>query len=152
MTTSALVPSPSASALNTAPAASTSNPLGSLNTSDFIKMMITQLQNQDPLQPESNDELMSQMNQIGQLQSNTMLQTTLQGLALQTQIGSASSLMGKMVQGTDANNNAVQGIVTSVQVQSGGVNLGLDNGKSLGLSQVTSITAAPGSTAPTTPA
>jgi len=89
------------SSLSPSPAPSTSsasNPYN-LTSADFVKMMITQLQNQDPLQPESNDQLMSQMNQIGQLQSNSMMQDTLKGLGLQTQIGSASSLIGKMVEG-----------------------------------------------------
>ena len=42
-----------------------------LKTEDFIKMMITQLQNQDPLEPAKNEELLAQMSQIGQLQSAT---------------------------------------------------------------------------------
>ena len=41
----------------------------SLKTEDFIKMMITQLQNQDPMQPADNNQLLAQMSQIGQLQS-----------------------------------------------------------------------------------
>lgn len=133
---SSLSPSP-------APSSSASNPYN-LTTADFVKMMITQLQNQDPLQPESNDQLMSQMNQIGQLQSNSMLQDTLKGLGLQTQIGSASSLIGKMVEGMDQNNNTIRGLVNSVKLQSNGVSLGLDNGQSLDLSRVTAISPAPG--------
>ena len=42
-----------------------------LKTEDFIKMMITQLQNQDPMEPAKNEELLAQMSQIGQLQSST---------------------------------------------------------------------------------
>lgn len=140
MTTTSLVSSTSPS---TTTSASASNPYN-LSTADFVKMMITQLQNQDPLQPESNDQLMSQMNQIGQLQSNTMLQDTLKGLGLQTQIGSASSLIGKMVEGMDQNNNTVRGVVNSVKMQSDGISLELDNGQSLPLSQVTAIAPASG--------
>ena len=66
----------------------------SLQASDFINLLITQLKNQDPTQPMSNSELLQQVSQIGQLQSQTALQTTLQGLALQNQIGSASNLIG----------------------------------------------------------
>src|SRR3712207_426119 len=61
-----------------------------LKTEDFIKMMITQLQNQDPLEPAKNQELLAQMSQIGQLQSSTTLQESLQGMVLQNQIGSRS--------------------------------------------------------------
>jgi len=136
---------PLGSSLSPSPAPSTSsasNPYN-LTSADFVKMMITQLQNQDPLQPESNDQLMSQMNQIGQLQSNSMMQDTLKGLGLQTQIGSASSLIGKMVEGMDQNNNTIRGLVNSVKLQSNGVSLELDNGQSLDLSRVTAISPAP---------
>ena len=52
-----------------------------LNATDFMNMMITQLQNQDPLNPSNSDQLMSQMSAIGQMQASSTLQTTLQGLA-----------------------------------------------------------------------
>jgi len=137
--------------MTTTPVASSSSPLATaalpkgynLNPADFIKMMVTQLQNQDPLQPASNEQLLSQVSQIGQLQATTQLQSVLQGLALQTQIGSASSLIGKTVQGLDSNRNAINGVVTSVQVQNNAVSLNLDNGQSLPLAQVTGISPGP---------
>lgn len=149
MTTTPLTSQSSTAALGASSSASSSSSggLNSLNTGDFIKMMLTQLQNQDPLQPESNDQLMSQMSQIGQLQSNSQLQTTLTTFAQQTQIGAASSLMGKKVQGLDANSNPVNGVVTGVQVSTSGVNLNLDSGGILPMSNVTSIGPAPGSAA-----
>ena len=99
MTTSSVgsyapVPNPSSQA-------TTSNPASKLNTNDFINMMMTQLEHQDPLNPTTSDQLMAQMSQIGQLQSTSQLQTTLTGLATQTQIGAASSLIGKQVNGID---------------------------------------------------
>src|SRR3954468_4656466 len=78
-----------------------------LKTEDFIKMMITQLQNQDPLEPAKNQELLAQMSQIGQLQSATSLQESLQGMVLQNQIGSAAGLIGKTVQGLADDNEPV---------------------------------------------
>lgn len=119
-----------------------------LNPQDFIQMMITQLQNQDPTQPASNDQLLAQMSQIGQLQSSTQLQDSLKGMVKQNQIGSASALIGKTVQGLDVNNDPVGGTVSSVSVKDDGVTLQLDNGVGLDLSRVTSI--AP-TNPPTTP-
>jgi len=110
-----------------------------LKTEDFIKMMITQLQNQDPLEPAKNQELLAQMSQIGQLQSATSLQESLKGMVLQNQIGSASSLIGKTVKGLDSTDAPVTGLVNSVKVSSDGVSLELDSGKSLLLSRVTEI-------------
>lgn len=119
-----------------------------LKANDFINMMVTQLQNQDPMQPASNDQLLAQMSQISQLQSNTDLTTSLKGMVQQNQIGSAAALIGKTVQGMDDQNNTISGQVTSVQVSSDGVNLQLDNGQLLSMSKVTSI--GPGTTATST--
>jgi flagellar basal-body rod modification protein FlgD len=106
-------------------------------------MMMTQLEHQDPLNPTTSDQLMSQMSQIGQLQSTSQLQTTLTGLATQTQIGAASSLMGKQVTGIDNDKNPVTGVVATVQVTSTGVNLQLNDGSTLALSNVSSISEPP---------
>ena len=144
MTTSSVgsfAPVPSSSTQST-PA----NPLSQLNTNDFINMMMTQLEHQDPLNPTSSDQLMSQMSEIGQLQSTSQLQTTLTGLATQTQIGAASSLMGKQVTGLDVNSNPITGLVSTVQVTSTGVNLQLQDGSTLALSNVSSISEPPATT------
>jgi flagellar basal-body rod modification protein FlgD len=110
-----------------------------LKTEDFIKMMITQLQNQDPMEPAKNQELLAQMSQIGQLQSATTLQESLKGMVSQNQIGAAAGLIGKSVQGLDGNDDPVTGTVSSVRVEADGVSLELDSGQKLPLSRVTSI-------------
>jgi flagellar basal-body rod modification protein FlgD len=110
-----------------------------LKTEDFIKMMITQLQNQDPMEPAKNQELLAQMSQIGQLQSATSLQESLKGIVTQNQIGAAAGMLGKTVQGLDDNDDPVTGTVSSVKVAKDQVNLELDNGTTLPLTRVTSI-------------
>jgi flagellar basal-body rod modification protein FlgD len=116
---------------------------GELKAEDFIKMMLTQLQHQDPLEPAKNQELMAQMNQIGQLQSSTQLQETLKAFAIQNQISSAGNLIGKLVEGLDAANEPVSGVVTAVRVSKEGIILELDNGQALPLDRVTAIAPAP---------
>jgi flagellar basal-body rod modification protein FlgD len=113
-----------------------------LSTGDFLNMMLKQLENQDPMNPTNSDQLMSQMSAIGQMQSSSTLDTTLANLGTQTQIGSASSLMGRKVQGIDSSNNSVTGVVTAVQVASSGVSVQLDSGDTLSLSNISSITSA----------
>jgi flagellar basal-body rod modification protein FlgD len=121
---------------------------GQLKTDDFIRMMLTQLQNQDPLEPAKNQELLAQMSQIGQLQTSTQLQETLKGLALQNQLGSAGNLIGKLVQGIDENNDNIVGLVDSVRVENDEVFLELDNGKTLSMNNVIAIANAPANRAP----
>jgi flagellar basal-body rod modification protein FlgD len=118
-----------------------------LSPSDFINMMVTQLQNQDPLDPTKNQDLLAQMSQIGQIQSTTQLQDLMKNMSLQSSLGAAGGLIGKMVTGLDENGANLSGQVTSVGVAGTDVSLELDNGKTLKLASVTGI-----SPAPTTPA
>ena len=111
-----------------------------LKTEDFINMMVTQLKNQDPMQPTSNQELLQQMSQIGQLQSTTTLQESLKSMVLQNSLGSAGNLIGKSIVGMDSNGEKMTGIVNSVRVEDSEVYLELDSGKSCKLSSVTGIT------------
>jgi len=102
-------------------------------------MMVTQLQNQDPTQPTSNEEILQQISQIGQLQSADTLQTDLSAMVLQNSISSAGNLIGKTVQGLDQTGSTSSGTVNSVNVQNGSVLLQLDSGKQMLLSNVQSI-------------
>ncbi|HSV13692.1 MAG TPA: hypothetical protein VLI90_05495, partial [Tepidisphaeraceae bacterium] len=95
------------------------------------------------MEPAKNQELLAQMSQIGQLETSTQLQTSLKSVTLQTQIGSASALIGKSVQGLDSNGNPIDGLVNSVKVDGDSVDLQLDSGMSMALSNVTSIGPAP---------
>ena len=127
----------------------TTNNKLNLKPDDFIKMMITQLQQQDPTEPAKNDQLLAQMSQISQLQSSTDLTTSLKGMVSQNQIGSAATLIGKKVTGMDTDNNTISGQVTSVSVTDDGANLELDNGQRLAISRVTGIQAGGATTTPT---
>ena len=110
-----------------------------LKPEDFIKMMITQLQNQDPMEPAKNEQLLAQMSQIGQLQSSTQLQSSLSKMVLQNNLASAGNLIDKSVQGLGDDGGEVVGTVTSVRVEGEDVYLELDNGSKLRLDRVTQI-------------
>ena len=118
---------------------STSATTQNLTTQDFITMMVTQLQNQDPLNPTSSQDLLQQESAIGSLQASTDTQTAMGAISQQTQIGSASSLIGKSVTGIDTANNSVTGTVGSVSVSSTAVTLNLDDGSAVSLSNISSI-------------
>ncbi len=115
--------------------------------------MVTQLQNQDPMSPASDSELLSQMSNIGSLESSTDLQTTMKSVTLQTQVGSASALIGKTVTGISTANKSATGVVDSVSVSGTDVDLNLDTGDVVSVSNLSSIsgaaTAASGTTSGT---
>ena len=110
-----------------------------LKSEDFIKMMITQLQNQDPMEPAKNEQLLAQMSQIGQLQSSTQLKESLEKLVLQNNLGSAGNLIGKTVVGMGDTGEKVAGTVTSVRVEGTDVRLELDNGTTVRMDRVMQI-------------
>jgi flagellar basal-body rod modification protein FlgD len=122
------------------PGKATTNPKSQLKVDDFIKMMVTQLQQQDPTEPAKNGELLQQMSQIGSLQSSQALQESLAGLVLQNNIGSASNLIGKDVEGSNATTgDKITGTVKTVRVVKGSVLLGLEDGTELPMSSLSSI-------------
>ena len=111
-----------------------------LKTEDFINMMVVQLQNQDPMEPAKNQELLAQMSQIGQLQSSSQLQETLKSVMTQSSISSAGALIGKAVAGVLADGKtAVSGVVSSVRVIDGNVTLELDSGYALPMANVSGV-------------
>ncbi len=120
-------------------ATTTANTFGNLSSADFMKIMMTELQSQDPLQPTDSSKILEQLSSLRNIESQLSLQQQLQSLVAQNQISAAGALIGKMVVGLDTTNTTVAGVVTSVLVQNGVPVLQLDSGKSLNMSGVTQI-------------
>lgn len=83
------------------------NSNGTLNQADFLKLLTTQLQNQDPTKPMDNTAFVAQMAQFSSVQGIDDLNKTVQGFqsTLQAnQVIQAASLVGKaaMVKGDTA--------------------------------------------------
>ena len=125
--------------------AGSANPrsLGEISPEQFLKLLITQLQHQDPFEPVKNQDLLAQMSAVRELQSTLELQDTLKSITLQQQISSAGALIGKQVTGLNGNMDQVAGVVTSVAVESGQVHLELDTGQRVPLTNVTRVSPGP---------
>ncbi len=86
------------------------------NLDDFLKLMIAELQNQDPLNPMENSEMLQQLSQMRSIGATDKLTNTLDAVLMGQNLTTASSLIGKEVSAlTDAGSN-VQGIVDRVTV------------------------------------
>ena len=75
-------------------------PKSSLGQEDFLKLMTTQLQNQDPFAPMENGEFIAQMAQFSTVTGITEMGETLKGLADKLdefRIATASDLLGNSV-------------------------------------------------------
>ena len=130
----------SSAASNSSSQASSSKATGfaALTSQDFLKMLITELKNQDPTQPVSNAELLQQLSQMQALQSNVELNTTLKSFSNDQQISSGASFLGKVVSGTDSNQNPVSGVADSVFLQNGTLMIGIGS-SSLSVANVTGV-------------
>lgn len=116
----------------------TSSGFGGLKAEDFMKMLITQLQNQDPTEPMGNDELLSQLSSMQNLQSNVELSKTLNAFAANQQLASASSFIGKTVSGIAANRDTVTGVADRAFLKGTEMFLGIGD-KEVPMSSITSV-------------
>jgi len=85
----------------------TSNVLGK---DDFLKLLITQLQNQDPTSPMENTEFISQMAQFSSLEQMTNMSSSFSKMAAYISSSEATATLGKTVE-LDIGDTNVQGIV-----------------------------------------
>lgn len=116
-----------------------------LDSEDFFGLLIAQLQNQDPLKPTDNQQLLQQMSSIRQMEQNTTLNNALTSLASEQRFGATAGLIGHFVSGkvTDSGGNPIEvnGVVTGVQFNSkGDAILELHNGRTLPASKVELVT------------
>jgi len=97
----------------------------SMKPEDFMKILIAQLQNQDPTEPMSNEEMLSQISMMRNLQSSLELSSTLKSLGANQGLSSGASFLGKIVLGKNADEQDVSGTVDRVVVREGKVLLGI---------------------------
>ena len=94
-----------------------------LGKDEFLKLLVCQLQNQDPLNPQSDTEFISQLAQFSSLEQMTNMNATMTNT-------SAYSLVGKevIVSSTDSTGavKEVRGVVDYVEMKNGDAFLSID--------------------------
>ena len=103
----------------TATSATTNRNVGDLrdlNLDHFLKLMLTELQNQDPLDPLDNSEILAQISQIRAISATDKLSETLDSVLLGQNLGTASGLIGKRIDALSDDGDSVNGIVDRVTV------------------------------------
>ena len=100
-------------------AASNSNVhnLKDLDINQFLQLMVSELTNQDPLNPMDNTQLVQQLGELRSIAASDQLTTTLQSMQTQQSLTTASSLIGKTVTALGSDGQDVTGEVTSVSVE-----------------------------------
>lgn len=109
-----------------------------LNQNDFLTLLIKQMTNQDPLNPQSDTAFASQMAQFTSLEQTKSLVSKMTDLNSSSTLQQANSLIGKTVTVTGTDSTSVSGVVTGVSVSDGTAQIVI-NGVSYGLSTITAI-------------
>ncbi len=120
-----------AAAGSATPEAAPSNPTGMLGQNDFLKLMVAQLQAQDPLNPGNTNEFVSELAQFTQVEQTT-------NLAQASELSSAVQMIGKAVHYSHAGAPG-SGTVTSVQSSAEGVMLTIEGTPGIPLSAITEV-------------
>ncbi|MDZ4818165.1 MAG: flagellar hook capping FlgD N-terminal domain-containing protein [Planctomycetota bacterium] len=113
--------SPVGSTSNTGSSSQTkdNNPLGNLEMDQFLKLMISGLQNQDPLSPMENSQILEQISQIREIGASTQMTSTLNAVLLGQNLSSATTMIGQQIDALTDSGETVNGIVDKVTVSNG---------------------------------
>lgn len=98
-----------------------------LTSEEFVRIMFTELANQDPLKPNDSNQMLEQLSSLRSIQSDLELSTKLETIVSQNQLASAGGLIGKYVSGITADGQRVVGEVVSVARTKDGPVLRLSN-------------------------
>ncbi|MBI5432611.1 MAG: flagellar hook capping protein [Planctomycetes bacterium] len=117
-----------------------------LDKDSFMKLLVSQMENQDPMQPADNTQMIAQLAQFSSLEQMQSLNDNIVGLAvlqqqnaLLNQLTSSSGLIGKTVKYIDPSTETEQwGNVESVKIVDGLASLSID-GKDVPLANVAEI-------------
>ena len=126
----------------------------------FLRLLVLQMQHQDPLDPVDNQDMIAQLAQFSSLEQMTQLNTAFQGLSNSFEIFSgnldqlnfisAQGLLGKYIDGLNAAGERVSGLVESVQLTGSIVVLTVD-GQPVPMTGVMSVSTHPPEVTPEKP-
>jgi flagellar basal-body rod modification protein FlgD len=107
------------------------NPNGQLGQNDFLKLMVAQLQAQNPLEPGNTNEYLNQVEQMTQVEQLT-------NMASANELSSAVGLIGHTVN-YSATGGGGTGKVESVQADSTGTTVTVEGTPGIALTAITEV-------------
>jgi flagellar basal-body rod modification protein FlgD len=86
----------------------------SLGKDDFLKLLVAQMRNQDPMKPMDDSQTIAQMAQFSALEATQQLQQTIQRSSNVQALFQAGALIGKYVDSNQPDGTNIVGAVTGV--------------------------------------
>ena len=129
------------SAVSTAPRRG----LNDLSSADFFKILVAEMQQQDPFEPTKTADMIGQISQIRSIELSSRLTDTLEQMNRQQRLLGTADMIGKFVTarvtGADGVATEVSGIVVGVRFDGDGdAVLELDTGDAVPISSVQRVT------------
>ena len=119
-----------------------------LGKDDFLKILVTQLKNQNPMEPLQDRDFIAQMAQFSSVEQLMNMATNM--TALRQNLGLASDLIGKQIAWTETTeagqNVTMEGVVESIVVRDGEP-LAIVGGREVKFGSITAMTVAGGDAA-----
>jgi len=95
-----------------------------LGSDDFLKLLVAQMQNQDPLEPTSNEQFITQMAQMTSFEQMSELNDQFKVNAGLQMLTTGTSMIGKQVTYTDPETSTeTAGVVSKVEMENGAFTL-----------------------------
>ncbi len=113
---------------------------GELGKDAFLRLLVEQLKNQDPLEPMDNTEFLSQLAQFRSLEQLQTLENALTTMTMMMAVDQGIGLLGKAVEGTNSEGNRLAGIVQALRFDGQDIVVCLEQGE-LRLEEVERISA-----------
>jgi flagellar basal-body rod modification protein FlgD len=129
---------PTTSTGSTAPTAAPSNPNAILGKDDFLKLLVAQLQNQDPMNPMDQKDSMAQMAQFSTLEQITNMNTTIQQQNYANDVSQSVGLLGKTVTWTNADGSIGSGVAQKVSMDGTAISI-MVGGQEISPSSIMSV-------------
>lgn len=115
-----------------------------LGKDDFLKLLVAQLQHQDPMNPMDNAQYMGQLASFSTLEQITNVGEEMKLLRTGGQVDQAVSLIGKQVDFATAEGTPGQGVVDSVRIVGGEIILSV-GGVDVSPAAITAVAGVPSS-------
>lgn len=93
-------------------------PGSNLGKQDFLKLLMAQLQNQDPLKPMDDSQMIAQMAQFSALESTQNLTGVIQQSSNMQTVTQAGALIGKYIEAQQGDGTSISGAVSGVTFES----------------------------------
>ena len=90
-----------------------------LDEQDFLQVMVAQLRNQNPLEPQSDSDFISVIAQFDQLGALRQISESLAALTEFSALGQASTLLGRDVLADVGTPTPLRGVVDAVEMRDG---------------------------------